>query len=71
MRKRLTKIDKLIAINKHLRIAISHFEGGPFIGSLSTERKLISLKFKLEEILERTIKAEKWEKEGLFHKLKQ
>ena len=72
MRERVSKVDRLIAINRHLRIAISYFASHDvYIGSLQEERDLIKLKFRLEEILETTTKRELSAKQSVFRKLKQ
>jgi hypothetical protein len=41
-----------------------------YIGSLREQRRLISVKLKLEGIIERTIKAEQLAKNSFFRKLK-
>lgn len=69
MRKPQDNIESLLKVNKHLRLAISNLEDGTFVGSLMTERKLINLKFRLEEILETTMRAEKRAKQAIFQKL--
>ncbi len=71
MRGCVSQVDRLIAINKHLRRAISYFDSNDvYIGSLTEQRKLIKLKFRLEEILELTIKREIQAKKSVFRKLK-
>lgn len=64
------KLDSLLKINKHLGIALIELEKGPYIASMQDARKLLSIKLKLEHIMTKTIKAEKWAKEEVFNKLK-
>ncbi len=42
----------------------------PYIGSLRETHRLISVKLKVEGIIEKTLKAEKLAKDSFFRKLK-
>ena len=65
------KIDSLIKINKHLGIALSELsKTQPYVGSLRETHRLISVKLKVEGIIEKTLKAEKLAKDSFFRKLK-
>jgi len=64
-------LESLIKINKHLGIALSELSRTqPYIGSLREQHRLISVKLKVESIIEKTSKAEKMAKESFFRKLK-
>ena len=64
-------LESLIKINKHLGIALAELsEHNPYVGILREQRRLITVKLKLEHIIERTSKAEKLAKDGFFRKLK-
>ena len=65
------KIDSLIKINKHLGIALSELsKTQPYVGSLRETHRLISVKLKVEGIIEKTVKAEQLAKDSFFRKLK-
>jgi hypothetical protein len=65
------KIDSLIKINKHLGIALSELsKTQPYVGSLRETHRLISVKLKVEGIIEKTLKAEQLSKDSFFRKLK-
>jgi hypothetical protein len=65
------KIDSLIKINKHLGIALSELsKTQPYVGSLRETHRLISVKLKVEGIIEKTLKAEEIAKDSFFRKLK-
>jgi hypothetical protein len=65
------KIDSLIKINKHLGIALSELsKTQPYVGSLRETHRLISVKLKVEGIIEKTLKAEEIAKDNFFRKLK-
>ena len=50
------KLDSLLKINKHLGIALVELQNHPYLGSMEESRKLISIKIKLENIIEKTSK---------------
>ena len=65
------RLDSLIKINKHLGIALSELsKTQPYVGSLRETHRLISVKLKVESIIEKTLKAEKLAKDSFFRKLK-
>jgi hypothetical protein len=65
------ELDSLIKINKHLGIALSELsKTQPYVGSLRETHRLISVKLKVESIIEKTLKAEKLAKNSFFRKLK-
>ena len=65
------ELESLMKVNKHLGIALSELTNThSYIGSLREQRTLISVKLKLEGIMERTIKAEQLAKNSFFRKLK-
>jgi hypothetical protein len=65
------ELDSLIKINKHLGIALSELsKTQPYVGSLRETHSLISVKLKVESIIEKTLKAEKLAKDSFFRKLK-
>jgi hypothetical protein len=65
------ELESLMKVNKHLGIALSELTNThSYIGSLREQRRLISVKLKLEGIIERTIKAEQLAKNSFFRKLK-
>ena len=69
--KEVRELESLIKVNKHLGIALSELTNiHSYIGSLREQKKLISVKLKLEDIIERTMKAEKIAKDSFFRKLK-
>ena len=69
--KEVKELESLIKINKHLGIALSEITNThSYIGSLREQRNLISVKLKLEGIIERTLKAEQLAKDSFFRKLK-
>jgi hypothetical protein len=58
-------------VNKYLGIALSELTNThSYLGSLREQKSLISVKLKLEGIIERTLKAEKLAKDSFFRKLK-
>jgi hypothetical protein len=64
-------LESLMKINKHLGIALSELSTThSYIGCLSQQRRLISVKLKLESIIEKTLGAEKLSKDKFFRKLK-
>lgn len=64
-------ITRLTKINKHLNIALSILNGSSlYIGDLREKHRLVSVKMKLEHIIEKTKAAEKLEKQKFFNKLK-
>jgi len=64
-------VDALIKINKHLGIALSELsKTQPYVGSLRETHRLISVKLKVEGIIEKTLKAEQLAKDSFFRKLK-
>ena len=64
-------LESLMKVNKHLGIALSELSTThSYIGSLREQKKLISIKLKLESILEITLKQEKLDKDSFFRKLK-
>jgi len=65
------ELESLIKVNKHLGIALAELTTThSYIGSLTEQRKLISVKLKVESIIERTLKAERLAKQSFFRKLK-
>jgi len=65
------ELESLIKVNKHLGIALSELTNThSYLGSLREQKSLISVKLKLEGIIERTVKAEKLVKDSFFRKLK-
>ena len=65
------ELESLIKVNKHLGIALAELTNThSYIGSLREQKSLISVKLKLEAIMERTLKAEKLAKDSFFRKLK-
>ena len=65
------ELESLIKVNKHLGIALSELTNThSYLGSLREQKSLISVKLKLEAIIERTLKAEKSSKDSFFRKLK-
>jgi len=65
------ELESLIKVNKHLGIALSELTNThSYLGSLREQKTLISVKLKLEGIIERTLKAEKLAKDSFFRKLK-
>jgi hypothetical protein len=65
------ELESLIKVNKHLGIALSELTNThSYLGSLREQKSLISVKLKLEGIIERTVKAEKLAKDSFFRKLK-
>jgi len=71
MSKEYRDLESLMKINKHLGIALSELSNThSYIGSLREQRKLISIKLKLESIMEKTLKQEKLDKDSFFRKLK-
>jgi hypothetical protein len=69
--KEVRELESLIKINKHLGIALSEITNThSYIGSLREQRNLISVKLKLEGIIERTSQAERLAKNSFFRKLK-
>lgn len=69
--KETRELESLIKVNKHLGIALSELTNThSYIGSLREQRNLISVKLKLEGIIERTLKADRSAKDSFFRKLK-
>jgi hypothetical protein len=65
------ELESLMKVNKHLGIALSELTNiHSYIGSLREQKKLISVKLKLESIIEKTLKQEKLDKDSFFRKLK-
>ena len=65
------ELESLMKVNKHLGIALSELTNThSYIGSLREQKSLISVKLKLEAIIERTLQAEKLSKDSFFRKLK-
>ena len=65
------ELESLIKVNKHLGIALSELTNThSYVGSLREQKSLISVKLKLEAIIERTLEAEKLSKDSFFRKLK-
>jgi len=65
------ELESLIKVNKHLGIALSELTNThSYLGSLREQKSLVSVKLKLEGILERTLKAETLAKDSFFRKLK-
>lgn len=65
------ELESLIKVNKHLGIALSELTNThSYVGSLREQKSLISVKLKLEAIIERTLQAEKSSKDSFFRKLK-
>jgi hypothetical protein len=65
------ELESLIKVNKHLGIALSELTNThSYLGSLREQKTLISVKLKLEGIIERTLQAEKLAKDSFFRKLK-
>jgi hypothetical protein len=65
------ELESLIKVNKHLGIALAELTNThSYIGSLREQKKLISVKLKLEAIMERTLQAEKSSKDSFFRRLK-
>lgn len=66
-----SKLESLMKVNKHLGIALAELSTThSYTGCLSEQRRLISVKLKLESIIEKTLKAEKLSKDKFFRKLK-
>ena len=71
MSKEYRDLESLMKVNKHLGIALSELTNiHSYIGSLREQRKLISIKLKLESLMEKTLKQEKLDKDSFFRKLK-
>jgi hypothetical protein len=71
MSKEYRDLESLMKVNKHLGIALSELTNThSYIGSLREQRKLISIKLKLESLMEKTLKQEKLDKDSFFRKLK-
>jgi len=69
--KEVRELESLIKVNKYLGIALSELTNThSYLGSLREQKSLISVKLKLEGILERTLKAETLAKDSFFRKLK-
>lgn len=69
--KEVRELESLMKVNKHLGIALSELSAThSYVGSLREQKKLISVKLKLENIIEKTLKAEKLSKDSFFRKLK-
>lgn len=67
----IRELESLIKVNKHLGIALSELTNThSYLGSLREQKTLISVKLKLEGIIERTLKSEKSAKDSFFRKLK-
>jgi len=65
------ELESLMKVNKHLGIALSELTNThSYLGSLREQKTLISVKLKLEGIIERTLQAEKSSKDSFFRKLK-
>jgi len=65
------ELESLMKVNKHLGIALSELSTThSYIGCLSEQKKLISVKLKLESIMEKTLKQENFSKDKFFRKLK-
>lgn len=65
------ELESLMKVNKHLGIALSELTNThSYIGCLREQKKLIGVKLKLENIIEKTIKAEQSAKNSFFRKLK-
>ena len=65
------ELESLIKVNKDLGIALSELTNThSYLGSLREQKTLISVKLKLEGIIERTLQAEKSSKDSFFRKLK-
>ena len=64
-------LESLMKVNKHLGIALSELSTThSYIGCLREQKKLISVKLKLESLMEKTLKQEKLDKDSFFRKLK-
>jgi hypothetical protein len=64
-------LEALMKVNKHLGIALAELSNSlGYVGSLREQRKLISVKLRLEDIITKTLAGEKWEKQRFFAKLK-
>ena len=64
-------LEALMKVNKHLGIALAELSNSPgYVGSLREQRKLISVKLRLEDIITKTLQGEEWEKQKFFAKLK-
>ena len=60
----MTRLERLENVNKHLSLALANLNaiaGGSYILSLSDFKQLVSLKLKLEKIIEHTSRGEKSE----------
>jgi hypothetical protein len=69
--KEIRDLESLTKINKHLGIALAELsKNHSYIGSLREQHRLISVKLKVESIIEKTTKAEKLAKDSFFRKLK-
>ena len=69
--KEVRELESLMKVNKHLGIALAELSTThSYIGSLREQRRLISVKLKVESIIEKTSKAEKLAKDSFFRKLK-
>ena len=69
MKDTLTSIQK---VNKHLSIALAELTNNPgmYVGALQEQRKLIKIKLKLENIIERTSREENLAKKRVFDRIK-
>ena len=69
--KEIRDLESLTKVNKHLGIALAELsKNHSYIGSLREQHRLISVKLKVESIIEKTLKAEQLAKESFFRKLK-
>jgi hypothetical protein len=67
----IRELDSLLKVNKHLGIALIELtKTHSYVGCLLEQKKLVSVKLKLEGIMERTLKAEKLAKDGFIRRLK-
>ena len=69
MRDNLSSLQK---VNKHLGIALAEITNNPgmFMGSLQEQRKLIRIKLKLENLIEKTSREELNAKKRVFDRIK-
>lgn len=66
------ELESLIKVNKHLGIALAELtHTHSYVGCLQEQKKLVSVKLNLENIMERTLKAEKLGKDSFIRRLKQ
>lgn len=71
MKNEFKDLESLMKVNRHLGIALSELANThSYIGSLREQKKLISIKLKLESLIEKTLKHEKLKKDSFFRKLK-